>query len=548
MIRLPQTATPRVPSPSGPLRAPGTCRSRAGRAAGRLLVPLLTTTVAGSLLVGCSSSDSEGGPGSASPSALAGAGTVPKGVKDPASDTAYRQFYSQRPTWTECDGYECATVTVPVDWAHPDGATIDLALRRLPAAGKALGSMLINPGGPGVSGVDFVDSARIVFGRKVRDRFDIVGWDPRGIGRSSPITCVPDTEIDRLLSEESTPDDPSEVTAAVAEQKEFAAACLRNSGDIVRHVDTISTVKDMDVIRAALGDRTLSYYGASYGTYLGAWYAETFPWRVGRLVLDGAVDPSLSTEQYTTGQAMGFQRGMKAFVEDCLSRSGCPLRGSTDDAVRQLDNLIDEADSHPLRTGSDRELSQSLMITGLAMGMYDDQFWPMVTEALKKAVKGDGTGLLKLADMYNERDEKGHFSQVLAANSAIYCLDHPVDQTPEQISTLADALAERYPPFGQAMGWGLLGCSQWPIDAVVPARRLSADGAAPILVIGTRGDPATPYEWAQSLAEQLSSGRLLTWEGEGHTAYSRGSDCVEGVVEDFLLAGKDPGKERTCPA
>jgi pimeloyl-ACP methyl ester carboxylesterase len=511
-------------------------------------VGLLAVAVAGSLLTGCSFSDDDGGSEPATPSALPQAGKAPQGVKDPATQEIYRQFYSQQPIWKDCEDYECATVTVPVDWAEPDGASIELALRRLPAAGKSFGSMLINPGGPGVSGVDFVGSARIVFGRKVRDRFDIVGWDPRGIGKSSPIKCVSDAEIERLLSGESTPDDDTEVAQSVVEQKKFAQACVDNSGEIVRHVDTISTVKDMDVIRAVLGDETLSYYGASYGTYLGAWFAETFPWRVGRLVLDGAVDPSLSTEQYTTGQALGFQRGMKAFVEDCLSRSGCPLRGSTEQAVQQLDNLIQNADEHALRTDAGRELTQSLIVTGLAMGMYDDQFWPMVTEALKKAVKGDGTGLLKLADMYNERDEKGRYSQVLAANSAIYCLDHAVEESPEQIRVLADALAERYPPFGRSMGWGLLSCSQWPIDAVVPAKKLTADGAAPILVIGTKGDPATPYEWAQSLAEQLSSGRLLTWEGEGHTAYSRGSDCVEGIVEDFFLAGKDPGENRTCPA
>jgi pimeloyl-ACP methyl ester carboxylesterase len=302
----------------------------------------------------------------------------------------------------------------------------------------------------------------------------------------------------------------------------------------------------MDVLRAALGEKTLAYFGASYGTYIGAWYAQLFPWRVGRLALDGAVDPSLTQAQYIDGQAQGFTSALRAFISDCQSQKGCPLRGSLADGLNQIGLMVDAADESPLRTDLGRELTQNLMVTGIAQGLYDDGYDPILTTGIEKALSGDGTDLLRLADAYYQRDEKGRYGTTVTSNPAIYCLDVPEKRTPAQIETDADALGRKYPPLGASLGWGALGCAEWPVPAVVPREKLAAKGAAPILVIGTTGDPATPYAWAESLASQLSSGRLLTWEGDVHTAYNRGNRCVDDAVERYLLSGALPATGTRC--
>lgn len=473
---------------------------------------------------------------------------APAGVDDPAADPALAAFYQQEPEWTDCgEDFLCADVRVPMDWEEPAGRTIDIAVSKLPAGGDKLGSLLVNPGGPGVSGISYVKVAQQAFGRPLLRNYDIVGFDPRGIGESEPIRCLPDAELDAYTSSDATPDDRRELDASVADVRRFAAACEKNSGPLFDHVDTLSTVRDLDVLRAVTGDDVLSFFGASYGTYIGAWYAQTFPWRVGRLVLDGATDPSLSSQQYVAGQAEGFSRALRAFVSDCQSQSDCPLRGSLDDGLAQIGTLVQRADAAPLKTDDPRRpLTQSLMITGIAQALYATQLWPSLTIGLTNALSGDGNGLLQLADTYLERDEKGRFGQTIAANPAIFCLDVPEERTAEQIAADAAELERRFPPLGGAIGWGALTCSQWPREAVVPRQKVTAQGAAPILVLGTVDDPATPYEWAQGLSSQLSSGRLLTWEGTVHTAYNQGSDCIDDKVEAYLLAGKVPAEGTRC--
>jgi pimeloyl-ACP methyl ester carboxylesterase len=506
-----------------------------------LAVTVLTSAV---LLSAC-----VGGPGGVPAKPLPTAVTSAP-ANDPSSNPTYARFYHQKLSWAACGGqFQCAEITVPVDWAVPSGTTIQLALKRLRASGTRIGSLLINPGGPGVSGVDFVDQAAELFGRSVRDAFDVVGWDPRGVGKSAPVDCYTVAQVDAYVAADASPDTPEEVNALVASSKELGTTCQRKVGPLLGHVDTLSTVKDMDVIRAVLGDARLSYYGASYGTFLGAWYAQEFPWRVGRLVLDGAVDPSLTTHQYAVGQAKGFYEALRAFVANCESKgTDCPLRGSVDDGIQQLGSLITQADQHPLRTNDKggRRLTESLFQVGVAMAMYLDQLWPTLVTGLQEAVQGDGSTLLSLADAYYERDDPKAYTQTLAANAAIYCLDHPDTDTPQQAAALAADLESKYPPEGGAMGWGVIGCAEWPIASVMTPQRLTAPGAAPILVVGTTGDPATPYEWAKSLASQLSSGRLLTWEGSGHTAYGQGSECVTKVVESYLVAGVVPARDQTC--
>ena len=500
-------------------------------------------TVAALALTACSAPFGHSGPEPRTPTA----GTSAPPARDPATQSAYSAFYQQQPAWRGCgDSLECTAVTVPVDWAAPTGPTLGLNVVRRRAAGSRIGSLLINPGGPGVAGADWVKKSSSLFGTALRDAFDLVGWDPRGTGDSGGIRCLESDRLDAFFAADMTPDDAAERDADVTLNRELAAGCRAQAGALFGHVDTISTVKDMDVLRAVLGDRTLSYFGASYGTFLGAWYAQLFPWRVGRLVLDGAVDPSLDAKGYIAGQAMGFDRAVTAYLEDCLHQEGCPFRGTPAEARDQLGALLQAADSRPLRTSGGRELTQSLMATGIAYGMYAQGFWKSLSQALTKALQGDGTPLLEMADAYNERDAKGHYGGTLQAYSPIYCLDHPDTRTLDEIAADAAELGRRYPPLGDFVGWGAVACLVWPVKPVLTPQRLTAQGAAPILVVGSTGDPATPYEWAKGLASQLSSGRLLTREGTGHTAYLEGSACINEAVEAYLVAGDVPKEGTVC--
>jgi pimeloyl-ACP methyl ester carboxylesterase len=503
-----------------------------------VIAAVATITVAG-----CSVPFGSSGPDPKTPTAA----TSAPPAKDPSALPEFASFYGQQPKWTGCgESLECTKVTVPVDWSAPSGATLSLNVVRRPASGSRIGSLLVNPGGPGVAGAEWLRNAAPVFGAPLRESFDLVGWDPRGTGDSNGIRCLSDTQLDSFFAEDMTPDDATEQAADAAANRQMAQSCQARTGALFRHVDTISTVKDMDVLRAVVGDRTLSYFGASYGTFLGAWYAELFPWRVGRLVLDGAVDPSLDSKAYIEGQAMGFDRAVSAYLGDCLKQQGCPFRGTEKEARDQLGALLAAADTRPLRTSGTRELTQSLMATGIAQGMYTRTFWKPLSQALTKALQGDGTALLQLADTYNDRDAKGHYSGTLQAYSPIYCLDHAETRTLDQIAADAEELGRRYPPLGDFIGWGAIGCLAWPVPAVVKPQRLTAEGAAPILVLGSTGDPATPYEWAKGLASQLASGRLLTRQGNGHTAYLEGSACISSAVEAYLVSGEVPSDGKTC--
>jgi pimeloyl-ACP methyl ester carboxylesterase len=496
-------------------------------------------------LAGCSGSFGDTGVGDPTPPPSAVA--APAGRSDPAADPALARFYEQQLAWTACgETVQCAKLTVPVDWAEPGGDTLQIAVLRQPAEGAGIGSLLLNPGGPGVGGAGWVKAAAGTFGKSLQSSYDLVGWDPRGTGQSAPARCLDDKALDDLYSTDATPDDADEVQKLVQESTVFARACAERTGPAFAHLDTISTTKDMDVLRAALGDAVLNYYGASYGTYYGAWYAQEFPWRVGRLVLDGAVDPSLSSGAYSQGQAMGFARAVRSYVKDCLANDGCPLRGTVDDAYAQLRGLLEAADATPLRTASGRELTQSQMATGLARGMYEQAFWPTISRGVAQALRGDGTTLLALSDDYLERDAKGHYGQSLTSYNPIYCLDHPETRSIDEISAQARELGRQYPPLGDFIGWGALSCKVWPVPGVVPAQKLTAQGAAPILVVGTTDDPATPYEWAQALAGQLSSGRLLTRTGQGHVGYRQGNSCIDRAVEKYLVQGSVPSEGTVC--
>ncbi len=464
-------------------------------------------------------------------------------------DPALEPFYSQVIEWSACGDFQCGTATVPIDYAEPGAGSFELALKRAPATGAdPIGSLLINPGGPGGSGVEFVETAVARISDRVVEEYDVVGFDPRGVGLSSPVTCLDDAGKDALISRDFDYASDAGLAEAREAYRAFGEACAANTGPLLGHVDTVSAARDLDVLRAALGDEQLTYLGYSYGTALGATYAGLFPERAGRLVLDGALDPSLEPAQVGLQQAVGFENALRAYVADCQAGADCPLTGTVDDGLAQVRDLLDRARRNPLPTESDRVLTGTLAFYGIAVTLYDDQNWGALTQGLTAALRqGDGTILLILADAYNERGEDGTFlSNSTEAFTAVNCLDGASSADPATMRAEAAELAEAAPTVGYFFGYGGAVCAEWPYPATGQAGPITAEGAPPILVIGTTNDPATPYAWAQALAEQLSSAVLLTYEGEGHTAYGRSNECIADAVDAYLLEGAVPDEGTRC--
>jgi pimeloyl-ACP methyl ester carboxylesterase len=333
----------------------------------------------------------------------------------------------------------------------------------------------------------------------------------------------------------------------VAADKNFAEGCAKHSGKLLGHVSTVESARDMDIARALLGDARLNYLGKSYGTFLGATYAGLFPSRVGRMVLDGAMNPALNAYQLNSQQAGGFEVAFQAFAADCVKRQGCPLGTSTAEAGRKLDALFLSLDRKPLPTGQSRKLDEALGTTGVIAAMYDQSQWLELRNALTQAVKGNGAGLLNLSDQYYERNNDGSYSNLMYANASVNCLDLPPASTsPAVVREQLPAFRAASPHFGTTLAWAGLSCSSWPVKPTGAPHTIAAAGAAPIVVVGTTRDPATPYAWARSLAAQLSSGVLLSYNGDGHTAFARGSDCIDQAVDDYLIQGKVPAKGKVC--
>jgi pimeloyl-ACP methyl ester carboxylesterase len=461
-------------------------------------------------------------------------------------------LYAQRLSWKDCgSGFQCGTVQVPLDYAHPQSKTITLAVVRLPATGPRKGSLVINPGGPGGSGVQFVRDAARQFGADLRKSYDLVGFDPRGVNESKPpVRCLTGKDLDRFFATDTSPDNQTEVNNLVKVSKLWAGDCRAKVPALLPYVGTVNAAKDMDILRSALGDRGLTYYGASYGTYLGSYYAELFPRHVRALVLDGALDPKLSGDAINVEQAKGFDTAVAAFAADCVKVTDCPLgRGSTRSALARLSKLFAQTDKKPLRNalGDGRQIDESLVELGVASALYNKQTWPILRLALKSAIEqGDGTTLLRLGDLLVERNKDGSYSNQSEANMAVNCVDKPYARTLGPWKEEAAKAKKAAPIFGQFVVWGTLPCAYWPVQATEQPRALHAQGAKPILVVGTTRDPATPYKWAQSLASELDSGVLLSLDGDGHTAYLQGNPCITGAVERYLLTGAAPRKNTMC--
>jgi len=489
---------------------------------------------------------------SASPSAGASTSATPAGAVNGAGvPLAPATYYDQKLTWTGCSQfgqpYECATLKVPLDYSSP-ARSIGLSVLKRPADSKTglLGALVINPGGPGGSGVDYAKFATNVFSAGITARYDVVGFDPRGVGRSAPIRCLDTRQTDMWLSMDDTPDTPAEVTKLVAFDKTFALACQKNTGAVLAHVSTVEAAADMDLLRAALGEKKLTYFGASYGTLLGATYAQEFPDRVGRFVLDGAVSPTATPDEAAKAQAAGFETALNAFIADCVKDS-CPLGRSAGAARTKVAAFLDGLDKTPLPSGSSRVLTQQLGETAVVAALYSRTDWVVLRLAFIQAFDGNGAGLLALADAYSGRVNGTYDSSLLQANVTIDCLDAGTAGTSvADVEKQAAAYESVAPIFGNSTRWAALSCHDWPVMAEFPPPKLTAVGAAPIVVVGTTRDPATPYAWAKELASTLTSGVLLTRDGDGHTGYHQGNKCIDAAVDAYLLAGTVPTDGKRC--
>ncbi|MFH8737887.1 alpha/beta hydrolase [Streptomyces sp. NPDC017964] len=513
---------------------------RGRRACGTLLA------AAGLLMSACS-------PGSSGSTRTADVSLAALPRATPANLSAY---YGQSLTWRECGvpGFECTTMKAPLNYEKPDAGDVKLAVARKKATGpgKRLGSLLVNPGGPGGSAIGYLQSyAALGYPAAVRARYDMVAVDPRGVARSEPVKCLDGKQMDAYTQTDVTPDDQAEKNELSAAFTKYAAGCETKSGEVLPHVSTVEAARDMDILRAALGDAKLNYVGASYGTFLGATYAGLYPERVGRLVLDGAMDPSLSAQDMNRDQTAGFETAFQSFAKDCVRRSDCPLgTGSVADAGKRLKAFFADLDRTPIPTGdpSGRKLGEALATTGVIAAMYDEGQWAQLRSALSSAIKNkDGAGLLALSDSYYERDSNGTYANLMAANAAVNCLDLPPSfKSPDDLESALPSFEKASPIFGDGLAWAALNCTYWPVKATGEAHRIEAKGAAPIVVVGTTRDPATPYRWAQALAGQLDSGTLLTYEGDGHTAYGRGSDCIDSAINAYLVDGTPPKDGKRC--
>jgi pimeloyl-ACP methyl ester carboxylesterase len=465
-----------------------------------------------------------------------------------SAPSGLKQFYDQKLKWSSCGTERCAWIAVPIDYAKPDGATTRLRAVVHPAeGGKAKRSILVNPGGPGGSAIDFASTMASSFGSDVRRMYDIVGVDPRGVAESSPLKCLSDKAFDAFTATDPDPDDAAEITALRKSVTDLGQACEKNSGELAAHVSTVEVAKDMDVVRALLGRSKLDWFGASYGTELGAVYAQLFPKNVGRMVLDGAVDPALGPVDSSLGQTTGFQRAIDAYAKDCVKKSNCPLGSDAGAGLTKIADLMKQLDATPMKALPGRDLTEGQAFYGIAVTLYDKSTWHYLSQGLDAAFKGDGSVLLQLADVYFDRQQdgsyKGNIGQVIYA---VNCLDTSDHLTVQQTEAVLPRFEKVSPVFGRALGWGALGCADWPIKVTNPLPKIEAEGAPPILVLGTTRDPATPYEWAKSLASQLSSGVLITREGDGHTAYNSGNDCITEAVDGFFTKGTVPKDGLTC--
>lgn len=451
--------------------------------------------------------------------------------------------------WSRCHGdAECSRLAVPLDDTVVGGPTIDLSLVRYRAldSQRRIGALVVNPGGPGASAIDYVLAVGQSLPEEIRDRFDIVGFDPRGVGESAPVDCIED--LDPLFNAEWAPDTRSDRRELLAETAELVDGCERNNADILPFLQTERTARDLDRIRIALGEPKLTYLGFSYGSYLGAWYAEQFPENVRALVLDGPLDPALDALALQVQQAVGFEKLLDAFLEDCSHRLNCAFRrdGKSAEAYDELRQRIGAESLEVDGFNEPRALNGTQFDLGVTSLLYGGRAaWNELAAALHEAEKGDGEELLYAADLYTGRTSGGSYDNALEAFVAIGCADGPPVGDVASMRAIEKAAAEEAPRVGRGIVNGSLACVFWPVEAQEP-RALHGAGAAPILVLGARKDPATPFSWARGLVSELESATLVSVRSSSHTSFDSGNFCVDDLVIRYLVDLEVPATGTRC--
>lgn len=460
-------------------------------------------------------------------------------------------YQKQKLTWLACGGpFLCTDVTVPVNYENPGGERMQLSLVKYPATNskKRLGSLLVNPGGPGASGVEYGYAAEYIVSKDILAAYDLIGFDPRGVGGSSAERCLTNSETDKLIEANGPPVDGLSMATLEKSSKTLADRCNEKLGDRLKFLGSVDVVRDMDLMRQVLGDEKLNFLGKSYGTYLGLVYASMFPKNVGRFVLDGVVDPKLSANELNKAQAVGFEIALDAFLEDCLSKENCFFQGTLDAARAEVTKLQDIVAKKALSGKDGRPATASIFVLAMVASLYDSETgWPKLNKALKDAYQGEGKRLFDLVDDYVVRDKKGRYpSNENEIAYIVNCIDRTDDASPERLASDAKKFGSFAPHFGPYIAWSTLPCHYWPYEPVRPPVELNGNGAADFIVIGTTRDPATPYSWATEVTAKFASAFLITADGDGHTGHGRGSSCVDSAVDTYLLTGELPKRPLRC--
>lgn len=525
---------------AGPVRANG------GLAA--LAVAALTVPV---LLGACSPATPTPAP-TTQPSATAVAETPSAGPTDanPGPSPTPSPVAVAPAAWNDCGrGFLCAEVRVPEDYAAPTKGYLNVSIVELPATDRKnrIGSLIVNPGGPGASGVEFVrdEAAAGGFPKTLLEHFDIVGFDPRGVNSSTAVRCI--DNLDERAQIDPTPDNAAELKALVNDARSYAEACAQRNQALLPYLSTDAVARDLDGIRQAVGDEQITYLGFSYGTLIGSTYAQLFPSHIRAMVLDGAIDPALDLEQFRAGQAKGFESALTSFLKDCAARAACAFheKGKTVQAFNALMASIEAKPLHAVQIGDRRLVGPGIAWSAVLAALYSKSGWPILATTLAQAKAGDGSLMLLIADPYRGRNPNGSYSNEQDAYTANTCLDFPAPTDVATYSSWAKQFQATAPHFADLVAYNDLACAYWPVPAERTPGPVSAAGAPPIVVVGTTGDPATPYPWAVALAKELDSGVLITHKGEGHTAY-QSSSCVQRAVDVYLVDLKVPKQGLTC--
>jgi len=466
-------------------------------------------------------------------------------------------FYEQEIAWEQCEDnsdYECGTVEVPMDYDNPEDSSIDIHLTRAQDTASEQ-PVLFNPGGPGASGIDFVqDSLGYMLSDRLAENISAIGFDPRGVGASEPVRCLSGKEFDEARETVTDPSTPEGWEASIEETKELGEQCVERSGEIIGFVDTVSAAKDMDIIRAALDEPQLDYFGVSYGTKLGATYAELFPKNVGKFVLDSVLAPSAETFEVTKAQSAGFEKSLHDWAQWCAESPECNVGddGDPESVMTAVTDFIAQVEEEPLTYPNGRSQPVNDLFFGIVTPLYSRESWELLAMAFEQGIENDYEAsdyqplFLVFADAYHGRDNSGEYTNTTDAFNAINCLDYAsADKTYEQAAEEAEELAENAPIFGPYMSYSS-GCNGWPVEPAEPIGEIVAEGSNPIVIANLTSDPATPIHFSHELADQLDNSVHITVEGEGHGAYSRDNECIVDAIDHYILEDDVPEDGLVC--